>query len=77
MGPQKFKASEKEEAQIRIRQKVRDVQIEGMQKEMARMPALVGFYNSAAILKKAIKIAADEAQKKQLQAKLVAMALNL
>lgn len=44
---------------------------------MQRISDLVQRRNRAAIIKKAVKVTTDEAEKKQLEAKLVALALNL
>ena len=76
-GWDKSKENKKDETQIRKMQQVQDAQIEGMWKEMQRMSDLVQCRNSGAIIKKVLKATTDEAQKKQLEATLVAMVLNL
>lgn len=47
-----------------------------MQKEMREMSPTVKWCNCAAIIVQALKVTTDEAEKRQLKAKLVAMSLE-
>lgn len=59
-GREKSKENKKDKTQIRKRQQAQDVQIEGMQKEMQRMSALVERRISAAIMEKALTVTTDD-----------------
>ena len=76
-GRDAAKAAEKEAERVKRREEARDAQLKEMQTGLREISAAVKRRNSASIIVQALKVATDRTQKKELQAKLVAMALSL
>lgn len=76
-GRDASKAREKEEERVRLREEGRDAQLQEMQKGMREIFAAVKWKNSAAIIVQTLRVTMYAAQKEKLQAKLVAMVLEL
>ena len=76
-GRDASKDREKEEKRVRLRKEGRDAQLQEMQKCMRESFAAVKWKNSAAIIVQTLRVTMYAAQKEKLQAKLVAMVLEL